>query len=92
VDRLLGEKGIAQDSVAGRQEFGLQMEQRRTQEEGWEYRQIRRGWGLGSVEFRAGGSCWPPRESGWGANHYGLDRQEKAERMVREGLISERGG
>jgi hypothetical protein len=29
VDRLLGEHGVGQDSAAGRQEFGRQMERRR---------------------------------------------------------------
>src|SRR5258708_23268959 len=44
VDRLLGEKGIPRDSVAGRREFGLQMERRRVGEETMDHEQLRRGW------------------------------------------------
>jgi len=39
--RLLGEHGIPKDSVGGRREFALQMEQRRRQEAEADYRQIR---------------------------------------------------
>jgi hypothetical protein len=52
VDRLLGEKGIPKDSEAGRQQFGLQMERRRVDEQTADYRPVRRGWCLGSEEFR----------------------------------------
>jgi putative transposase len=44
VDRLLGEKGIPQDSEAGRQQFAQQMERRRAQESAADYEQIRRDW------------------------------------------------
>src|SRR6267142_2734353 len=52
VDRLLGEKGIPCDSEAGRKEFSSQMERRRTEEDDTDYSRLRRGWCLGSEEFR----------------------------------------
>jgi REP element-mobilizing transposase RayT len=50
VDRLLGEWGIAKDSVAGRARFEEAMESRRT--EALDFKPIRRGWCFGSPEFR----------------------------------------
>jgi putative transposase len=53
VDRLLGEHGIQQDSAAGRQHFERQMEARRLEETDEEVlKAFRRGWCLGSQEFR----------------------------------------
>ena len=53
VDRLLGEHGIQQDTAAGRMEFEGRMEARRMQEEDEEQlKPLRRGWCLGSPEFR----------------------------------------
>ncbi len=58
VDRLLGGHGIQQDTPAGRLEFERRMEEwrmeeRRMQEENEEQlKPIRRGWCLGSPEFR----------------------------------------
>ena len=53
VDRLLGEHGIQDDTSAGRSEFERRMEERRLQEEDEEQlKPIRRGWCLGSPEFR----------------------------------------
>ena len=51
-DRVLGEAGIPKDSPAGRGEFGKRMELRRWEGDEGMYRQIRRGWALGSEEFR----------------------------------------
>src|SRR6266446_3151208 len=54
VDRLLGEHGIQQDSTAGRQEFEHRIEQRRLEEpDEREWKPLKRGWFLGSEEFRA---------------------------------------
>ena len=54
VDRLLAEHGISGDTAAGRREFEEPMERRRAEEgEGQEWRPIRRGWYLGSAEFKA---------------------------------------
>ncbi len=88
VDRLLGEKGIARDSVAGRREFGRQMEQRRLEESGADYRQIRGGWCLGDPEFRT--ELLADAVERVGPSHYSADRREteeaRAERIVRAGL------
>ena len=51
-DRLLGELHIPKDSVAGRAELENYLEVRRAQEDGGEFKQIRRGWCLGSDQFR----------------------------------------
>jgi REP element-mobilizing transposase RayT len=88
VDRLLGEKGIPKDSEAGRKEFGRQMEQRRAEEARADYRQLRRGWCLGSEEFRK--ELLAAAVERVGPSHYGADRREsseaKARRIVAEGL------
>jgi REP element-mobilizing transposase RayT len=88
VDRLLGEKRIRKESGRGRVEFAREMEGRRRKKEGAEYAEVRRGWCLGSVEFRR--ELLARVEEGTGPNHYGLERQEsgeeKAQRMVAEGL------
>jgi len=52
VDRVLGEAGIPKDSPAGRQEFGKRMELRRWEDNPELWKQLRRGWALGSDEFR----------------------------------------
>lgn len=88
VDRLLGEKGIPKDSEAGRRQFGVQMERRRTEEEASDYRQLRRGWCLGSEEFRQ--ELLAAAVERVGPSHYGSDRhesgEEKARRIVAEEL------
>lgn len=53
VDRVLGEAGIPRDTPAGRAEFGKRMEVRRWEADEQMYKQVRRGWALGSEEFRA---------------------------------------
>jgi putative transposase len=88
VDRVLGEKGIAKDSAAGRKELARQMEVRRREETTLDYASLRRGWCLGSEEFRQ--ELLEAAVERVGANHYGADRQEtgeqKAERVLREHL------
>jgi len=88
VDRLLGEHGIPRDSVAGRREFAAQMERRRSMEEGGEYDSIRRGWCLGSEEFRK--ELMAAAADRMGPSHYGRHKQEslqeKAERIIHEHL------
>jgi hypothetical protein len=87
-DRLLGEKGIPRDSRAGRAEFGRLMEQRRRAEASADYGAIRRGWCLGSEEFRR--ELLASAAERAGQNHYGADRREsgegKAQRIVAAGL------
>ena len=88
VDRLLGERGIPRDTAAGWKEFARQMEQRRQEEEAGDYHEIRRGWCLGSEEFRK--ELLAATTERVGRSHYGSERQEagedKAERLVRHGL------
>ncbi len=52
VDRVLGEAGIPKDSPAGRREFARRMEVRRWEDDDELWKKIRRGWALGSEEFR----------------------------------------
>src|SRR5436190_19472442 len=52
VDRLLGETGIPQDTIAGRRQFELRIEERRAQETGEEWKELRRSWCLGNAAFR----------------------------------------
>lgn len=51
-DRVLGEAGIPKDTPAGRKEFRKRMELRRCEDEPETYAQLRRGWMLGSDDFR----------------------------------------
>jgi putative transposase len=85
-DRLLGEKGIPRDTAAGRAHFGRLMELRRKAEASEKYEELRRGWYVGSEEFRKELLVLAARKVG--ANHYGAERQEtgeqKAERIVEE--------
>jgi hypothetical protein len=54
VDRLLSEHGIKKDTAAGREEFEGRMEKRRWEEtDEHECKPLKRGWVLGSEEFRA---------------------------------------
>jgi len=86
VDRLLGEKGIPKDSESGRKQFALQMERRRSEESASDYEEIRRGWFLGSEEFRQ--ELLAAAGERVGPSHYGSDRHEtgvqKADRIVKE--------
>ncbi len=88
VDRLLGEQGIPKDSAAGRKEFERQMERRRREELGPEFKPVERGWCLGSDQFRA--ELLAAAGERVGSSHYGAERQEageaRAERLVRTGL------
>jgi putative transposase len=52
VDRVLGEAGIPKDSPTGRRELGRRLELRRWEDQPEMWKQIRRGWALGSEEFR----------------------------------------
>ena len=89
VDRLLGEHGIEQDTAAARQEFERRMEARRLEEVDEEgLKVIRRGWCLGSQDFRK--QMLEQMEGRLGDHHSGELRQEtaqaKAERIVAEEL------
>lgn len=53
VDRVLGEAGIPRDSPAGRREFRKRTELRRWEQDPQMWKEVQRGWMLGSEEFRA---------------------------------------
>lgn len=89
VDRLLGEHGIGRDTAGGRQAFEQRMERRRQEEtEPSEWKPLRRGWCLGSEEFRA--KLLAAMETKLGEHHAGRLRHEsaaaKGERIVGEEL------
>ena len=77
VERLLGEKGIPRDSAAGRRQFERQMEERRAQETGSEFKAIRRAWCYGDEEFRQ--ELLARMSEKVGASHYGPEVQASAE-------------
>jgi hypothetical protein len=89
VDRLLGEHGIGEDSAVGRQQFEQRMEFCRGAEEDEQVlAHIRRGWCLGSEEFRR---QMLERMSGQLGDHHAGDlRQQngehRAERIIAEEL------
>ena len=89
VDRLLGEHGISGDTKEGRREFGKRMELRRLAEDDpKQLKALRRGWCLGTEEFRQ--ELLGQMTERIGENHYGEERAqteaEAAEEMVRAGL------
>jgi REP element-mobilizing transposase RayT len=78
VDRLLGEHGIHEDSVAGRRKFERRMEARRAQETDEQALEpLRRGWCLGSDTFPQ--QMLPRMEGRSGEHHAGALRQANAE-------------
>ena len=89
VDRLLGEHGIQGDTPAGRAEFERRMEARRVAEsDGSEWAAVRRGWCLGSEEFRQ--ELLERMAGRLGEHHAGKLRLEsaeaKAERIIKAEL------
>src|SRR5512133_2527678 len=87
VDRLLGEHGLAGDTAASRQEFERRMELRRAEAaDSGTLKQVRRGWCLGSEEFRQ--EMLERMEGTLGEHHSGELRHETAEakagRIVKE--------
>jgi hypothetical protein len=89
VDRLLGEHGIGKDSAAERQEFERQMERRRLEALDEEaLKPLRRGWYLGSEQFKE--QMLELMEGELGASHSGeLHREtgeQRANRIIAEEL------
>jgi REP element-mobilizing transposase RayT len=89
VDRLLGEHGIQEDTTPGRAEFERRMEQRRREAADPErFQTLRRGWCLGSADFKR--ELLRRMEGGLGEHHAGelhlASAQAKAERIVAEEL------
>ena len=87
VDRLLGEHGCAEDTAASRRRFEMGMEARRQEEANPRSPRVpRRGWCLGSEEFKR--RLLEQMEGRVGEHHSGGARQEmaeaKAERIVAE--------
>ncbi len=88
VDRLFGEHGIPQDSAAGRREFELRLERRRTEDNGEECQTIRKAWCVGNAQFR--GELLEQLSQRVGKHHFGEEIREaveaKAVRIVAEEL------
>jgi putative transposase len=85
--RLLGEHGIPKDSPAGREQFKARLEQRRADEEGRDYKAIRRGWCLGEKTFRK--ELLEQAAERVGEHHYAEERQESSEAKARGILAAE---
>ena len=87
-DRWLGERGIPRDSAAGRKELARQMVERCCQEDGDQFKALRRGWFLGDEQFKA--ELLEQAGQRLGAEHYGEERREtqaeRAEEIVRAEL------
>ena len=82
VDRLLGEHGIPKDTAGRRAQFARQFRRRQNLERSMDYRQIRRGWFLGSEEFHQ--ELVSAAVERVGPNHYGADRRETAEQKAQQ--------
>ena len=76
-DRLLGEWSNPKDSAAGRQHFAELMEQRRRLDHREDFEGMRRGWCLGSEEFRQ--DLLERMRPSLKRNHTALERRESAE-------------
>jgi REP element-mobilizing transposase RayT len=88
VDRLLGEHGIQEDSAVGRQEFERHMEARRLEEaDEEELKPLRRGWCLGSEQFRQ--EMLERMDGKLGENHSGELHRETAEQKANRILSEE---
>ena len=88
VDRLLGEHGIGEDTAIGRQEFERRMELRRAAEEDEEaLAPIRRGWCLGSEEFKR--QMLERMDGQLGEHHAGELRRENAEGRAERIIVEE---
>jgi putative transposase len=86
-DRLLGESGIAKDSSAGRKHFEEVMEQRRKLGNREAFQGLRRGWCLGSDEFRQ--ELLEKMHAGLKRNHGGVEKRESAEARAAKLLAEE---
>ena len=88
VDRLLGEQGIRRDTPEGRRSFEARMEQARAQEiDGARWAPVRRGWCLGTEEFRRE---WLGRIQGrLGEAHCGELRRETVEAKAEDIIAAE---
>jgi REP element-mobilizing transposase RayT len=87
VDRLFGELGIGKDSVAGRREFEKIMEALRLLDDPEGLKALRRGWCVGSEEFRR--ELLEQMEGKMGRHHGGVERQETVEQRASRLLAEE---
>jgi putative transposase len=88
VDRLLGEWGIRWDRPGAGRQFAAVMEARRQAELQEEFKPLKRGWCLGSEQFRADMLAYVGQQRGkW---HYGAElwqsAQAKAQHTIAEAL------
>ena len=88
-ERLLGAHGIREDGASGRKEFEKRMEwRRRSEAEDAEWEPLKRGWCIGSPEFRK--ELLAQMENNLGEHHSGELKREsaevKAERIIAEEL------
>jgi hypothetical protein len=89
-DRLLGAHGVQEDTAAGRAEFERRIEARRQAEdkEDEEWKPLRRGWCLGSEEFKK--QMLEKIDGDLGEHHSGelkrASAEAKAERIIGEEL------
>ncbi|HYG34762.1 MAG TPA: transposase [Clostridia bacterium] len=90
VDRVLGECGIPGDTSAGRERFAQVMEQRRHEAVEDDYKPIRRGWCVGSAEFKA--ELLAQASQQIGPNHFGQERHETGEQKAARILAEELAG
>jgi len=84
-DRLLGEYRIARDSAVARRYLEACLEERRAQEEGRDYRRLRRGWFYGDKAMKR--ALLEDMKGGFGVNHEGEERWESALQHA-EGLVA----
>jgi len=87
VDRLLGEHGLPCDIPAARREFAVRMEARRAADLGKEWKAVRRGWCLGSQEFRE--ALLEKMQVRSGPHHGGQGRRETEEAWAKQLLAEE---
>jgi len=86
VDRLLGEHGLPCDTKAARREFALRMEMRRATDSDADWKPVRRGWYLGSKQFRK--ELLRQMRRSRGSDHAGLEQRESEEAWAEE-LVSQ---
>ena len=81
----MGEHGIQKDSPAGRQEFERRMELRRASQDGEEFDVLKRGWCVGSEEFRKELLA----QMHAGPEHYGQEIRQSAEQKATNRIDAE---
>jgi putative transposase len=86
-DRLLGEHGLPCDTKAARREFALRMEWRRATDNDADWKPVRRGWYLGSKQFRK--ELLKQMRSSRGSDYAGVERRESEEAWAQELVLQE---